>query len=225
MGARRGARVRLAADRGHPDPPHRPGHRARHLQPAPPRPARPQDRSGALPDPAPAGRAGADGAPQQPAVGDGLPRVRVRLLAGGARDARAVGGPVRRLRQRRAGDHRPVHRLGPGQVGPDLAPDAAAAPRLRGLGARALLGAARALPPARRRGQHPRRQLHHAGPVLPPAPTPGPRRQAASAGDHDPEEPAPPAPGDEHGRGAGRGPLPAGAAPRPANRSRARSSD
>ena len=31
------------------------------------------------------GRAGADGAAQQPAVGDGVPRVRVRLLAGGAR--------------------------------------------------------------------------------------------------------------------------------------------
>ena len=57
------------------------------------------------------GRAGADGAAQQPAVGDGLPRLRVRLLAGGPRDARAVGGPVRRLRQRRPGDHRPVHRL------------------------------------------------------------------------------------------------------------------
>ena len=57
------------------------------------------------------GRAGADGAAQQPAVGDGLRRLRVRLLPGGARDARAVGGAVRRLRQRRAGDHRPVHRL------------------------------------------------------------------------------------------------------------------
>ena len=30
--------------------------------------------------------------------------------AGGARDARALGGAVRRLRQQRAGDHRPVHR-------------------------------------------------------------------------------------------------------------------
>ena len=48
LGARRGARVRLAADRGDPDPAHRPGHRARHLQPAPPGPARPEDRPGAL---------------------------------------------------------------------------------------------------------------------------------------------------------------------------------
>ena len=64
-------------------------------------------------------------------------------------DARAVGGAVRRLRQLRAGDRRPVHRLGPGQVGADLAPHAAAAARLRGLGSRALLGAPGALPRAR----------------------------------------------------------------------------
>jgi 2-oxoglutarate decarboxylase len=42
-----------------------------------------QDRPGALRDAAPAGRARADGAAQQPAVGDGLRRLRVRLLAGG----------------------------------------------------------------------------------------------------------------------------------------------
>ena len=67
LGARGGARVRVAADRGDSDPPHRPGHRARHLQPAPPGAARSQDRPGALRDAAPAGRAGADGAAQQPA--------------------------------------------------------------------------------------------------------------------------------------------------------------
>ena len=42
---------------------------------------------------------------------DRLPRLRVRLLDGGAGDARAVGGPVRRLRQLGPGDRRPVHRL------------------------------------------------------------------------------------------------------------------
>ena len=57
--------------------------------------------------------------------------------------------------------------------GADLAPDAAAAPRLRGLGPRALLRPRRALPPGLRRGQHPGGQLHHAGPVLPPAAPPG----------------------------------------------------
>ena len=211
VGARRVAGVRIAADRGHPDPAHRPGHRARHLQPAPPRPARSQDRPGALRDAAPARLAGADGAAQQPAVGDGLPRLRVRLLPGGSRDAGAVGGAVRRLRQRRPGDHRPVHRLRAGQVGPDLAADAAAAPRLRGIGARALLGPAGALPAARRRGQHPRRQPDHARPVLPSAAPPGADRQAAPARGDDAQEPAAPAAGRQLGRRTGRGSLPAGA--------------
>ena len=40
----RGARLRLAAHRGRPHPPHRPGHRARHLLPPPPRPARREHR-------------------------------------------------------------------------------------------------------------------------------------------------------------------------------------
>ena len=52
--------------------------------------------------------------------------------------ARAVGGAVRRLRQRRPDHHRPVPRRRRGQVGPDLGPRAAAAPRLRGPGPRAL---------------------------------------------------------------------------------------
>ena len=97
----------------------------------------------------------------------------------------------------RAGHHRPVHRQRPGQVGPDDAPDAAAAPRLRGLGPRALLRAPGALPAARRRGQHPRRQPDHAGAVLPPPAPPGPDRQAAPADHHDAEVAAAPAAGDQ----------------------------
>ncbi len=68
LGARRGARVRVAADGGHAAAPHRAGHRARHLQPAPHGPARRQDRADGVPDPEPAGRARAAGAAQQPAV-------------------------------------------------------------------------------------------------------------------------------------------------------------
>ena len=127
---------------------------------------------------------------------DRVPRLRVRLLDGGARDARGVGGPVRRLRQLGAGDHRPVHRVGAVQVGADDAPDAAAPARLRGLRARAFLGAAGAVPDPRRRGQHPRREPDDAGAVLPPPPPPGARGQAAPAGDHDPEVAAAPAAGD-----------------------------
>ena len=47
----------------------------------------------------------------------------------------AVGRPVRRLRQRRAGDDRPVHRGGRGEVAAGDGPCHAAATRLRGAGA------------------------------------------------------------------------------------------
>ena len=65
---------------------------------------------------------------------------------GGAGSAGAVGGAVRRLRQRRRSHHRPVHHRGTRQVGADVPPDAAAAARLRGTGARALERAPRAVP-------------------------------------------------------------------------------
>ena len=100
LGARRGAGLRLAAGAGRADPPDRPGHRARHVQPAPPGAPRRRDAASA-------GarcrtcttRSVAVRAAQQPAVRAGLPRLRVRLLRAGARRARAVGGPVRRLRE------------------------------------------------------------------------------------------------------------------------------
>ena len=44
-------------------------------------------------------------------------RLRVRLRGAGARDARDVGGAVRRLRERRPGGGGPVHRVRPRQVG------------------------------------------------------------------------------------------------------------
>ena len=160
----------------------------------------PEDRSGVLRDAAPAGRAGADGAAQFAAFGDGVSGVRVRLLAGGAGDAGAVGGAVRRLRQQRPGDHRSVHHPRPREMGPDLAADAAAAPRLRGLWARAFLGALGAVPAARLRGQHSRGQLHDARSVLPPASPSGAHRQAAPARDHDAQVAAAPAPGDQPAR-------------------------
>ena len=82
---------------------------------------------------------------------------------------------------------------------------------------------ARALPAARRRGQHPRGQLHHAGPVLPPAAPPGARHQAAAAGRDDAEEPAAAPRRDLHGRRAGRRQLRArDRRPDPAGRPRRR---
>ncbi|CAA9463773.1 MAG: 2-oxoglutarate dehydrogenase E1 component, partial [uncultured Solirubrobacteraceae bacterium] len=173
LGPGRGAGLRVAAARGHPRAPHRPGRRARDLLPAPPGPARLQDRPALRADPGASGRHRADGAAQLAAVGDRLPGLRIRLRHRGARVARAVGGAVRRLRQRGAGDHRPVHRLGAGQVGTDEPAHAAAAARLRGLGARAFLRAPRALPAAVGGGQPARGVADHASAVLPPAAPPG----------------------------------------------------
>ena len=118
----RGARLRLAADRGRPHPPHRPGHRARHLLPPPPRPPRREHRPRVHADAEPRGRLGPVRALQQPALGDRLPRLRVRLLGGDAELAGPLGGAVRRLRQRRPGDHRQLHRLRRVEVGPDQPP-------------------------------------------------------------------------------------------------------
>ena len=66
------------------------------------------------------------------------------------RDARAVGGAVRRLHERRAGHHRPVPRGLGDEVGPAERARAAAAARPRGPGTRALERAHRALPHALR---------------------------------------------------------------------------
>ena len=46
------------------------------------------------------------------ALGGGCPRLRVRLQPRPSGRARHLGGAVRRLRERRAGHHRPVHRVG-----------------------------------------------------------------------------------------------------------------
>ena len=54
------------------------------------------------------------------AVGGGGARLRVRLLARLSRRAGGVGGAVRRLRERRAGDHRSVHLVVRGQVEPPV---------------------------------------------------------------------------------------------------------
>ena len=209
LGARGGARVRLAAGARRARAAHRPGLGARHVQPAPRGAARREDRRALQPAPAPARRERPVRAAQQPAVRAGLHGLRVRLQRPGPRRARALGGAVRRLREQRPGDHRPVPRVGPRQVGPDLAAHAAAAARLRGLGAGALERARRALPPGRGRGQHPRGELHHARAVLPPAAPPGARLEAAPADRDDAEEPAAAAGRHVHARRARRRPLPA----------------
>ena len=100
--------------------------------------------------------------PQLAALRVRVRRLRVRLLGRRAGGARALGGAVRRLRQRRADHHRPVHLRRAVEVGRDVTADAAAAARLRGQRAGALERAARAVPPARCAGEHPHRELHDA---------------------------------------------------------------
>ena len=72
--------------------------------------------------------------------------VRVRLLGGPARRPGVLGGAVRRLRQRCPDDHRRVHLLRRGEVGPAVRSLSAAAARVRGTGPRPLLGPDRAVP-------------------------------------------------------------------------------
>ena len=108
-------------------------------------------------------------------------RLRVRLQPRRAERAGALGGAVRRLRQRRPDHDRPVHLVGRGEVAADVGPRHAAAARLRGPGARAFVGAARALPADVRRRQLDRGELHDAGQLLPhPAPADPPQLPQAA---------------------------------------------
>ena len=139
-GQRRGARsgrtpkalppLATPTHRGDPHPPHRPGHRARHLQPAPPRPARPQNRPGALRRcsatcPAPCRSMELH---NSPLVGDGL-HVRLRIRLTPRRDpetlvtcgrpssgdfvnsAQVIIEPIHRLRRWRSGGRRAASTL------------------------------------------------------------------------------------------------------------------
>jgi multifunctional 2-oxoglutarate metabolism enzyme len=139
---------------------------------------------------------------------DGL---RVRLRHRRPEDPGAVGGAVRRLRERRRDRDRPVHHRRHVEVGPDIPAHAAAAARLRGPGTRALERPGRTLSRAGRRGQHPCRELLDARAVLPPAAPPGAARRAPAARDLHAQEPAAAPARGVAVRGAQRGPVPAGA--------------
>ena len=101
-----------------------------------------------------------------------------------------VGGAVRRLLQRRAGDHRQLRGRRRGQVGHRQRHRAPPAARLRRPGARALQRAPGAVPAPVRPGQHPGVQLHDPGPVLPPPAPAGHADAAQAAHRHDSQEPA-----------------------------------
>ena len=180
VGDGRGAGLRVARPRGHRHPPGRRGQPARHVQPAPRHAHRLRGRAPLDPAERPARDDRALPGLRLVAVRVRRGRVRVRLLGGQQGRAGAVGGAVRRLRQRRPDHHRPVPGGGRGQVGSDLRAGAAAAARVRGAGSRALQRPGRALPDAVRRGQHPGLQRHDRRAVLPPAAPPGASATSAS---------------------------------------------
>ena len=181
LGLRRGAGLRLAADR-------RTRRSACPARTAAAAPSASAMRCSTIPKPASATSRWNTSTPDQaqfcvynsPAIRIRRARLRLRLLALATRHAHPVGGAVRRLRQRRAGHHRPVHRLRRIQVADAQRPRPAAAARLRRHGPGALQRPPRALPPALRRGQHACRQPHHARPVFPrPAPPEAPATSAS----------------------------------------------
>ncbi len=115
-------------------------------------------------------------------------RLRVRLQHHGARYARDLGRPVRRLREWRAGRDRPVHQLRRSQVGPAVRSHAVPAARLRGAGAGAFLRATRAFPAAVRGAQHAGGRAVDAGADVPHAAAPDAAWVAQAARRHDAEE-------------------------------------
>ena len=119
---------------------------------------------------------------RQPAVGSRRGRVRIRLQPRRPEDAGDLGGAVRRFRERRAGHHRPVPVVGRSEVAAHERPRAAVAARLRGPGAGAFLGAARALSAALRRGQHAGLQHHDRGELFPRAAAADPAQIPQAAG-------------------------------------------
>ncbi len=131
---------------------------------------------------------------RQPAHGRGRAGLRLRLQPGHARRAHHLGGAVRRLRERGAGDHRPVHQLVGGEVAPGERSRAAPAARHGGAGARALQRAPRSVPQPLRQRQHAGLQPDHAGPVFPRAPAAGAAPLPQAAHHHVAQEP-PAAPG------------------------------
>ena len=115
--ARRGAGVRLAADRGRARPASPARTPSAAPSPPPPRPPRREDGPALRADPEPGGANAPRSSSTTARSRSRLPRLRVRLLGRLAGQPDPLGGAVRRLRQLGPGDHRQLHRLRPRRSG------------------------------------------------------------------------------------------------------------
>jgi 2-oxoglutarate dehydrogenase E1 component len=155
-----------------------------------------------------------------PALRGGRAGIRIRLQHRVPRWSGHLGGAVRRFRQRRAGDRRPVSRQRRGEMAQSQRAGPAAAARDGRPGARALQRPAGAVSHAGRRRQPPGGEPEHTRAVFSRAAPPGAAPVAQAAGRDDAEEPAAaPAGNLDAGRFRDRS-FPARAAGRPAGRRR-----
>ena len=130
LGDRRGARFLFFAARRPSRSAFRPGQRARHVLATPLGADRSGNRAPLHAVQSSARGTGAVRSHQLDAVGRGRARLRIRLFACRAECAHAMGSPVRRFRQRRAGAVRPVHLVRRTQVAAHVRPRLPAAARL-----------------------------------------------------------------------------------------------
>ena len=190
LGPRGSFGVRIIATRGLQGADRRSGHAARHVQPASQRVDRLPDRRGVHASQPSCRGPGSLPLVRQLALRVRRGRLRVRLLDRERRRPGLLGGPVRGLRQRSPGDHRPVHRCRGRQMEAAERTGDAAPARLRGPGPGAFQRAARAIPYSGGGGLDPGRSAHDACPVLPRPSTSDAAVGPQAARGHDPQVPA-----------------------------------
>ncbi len=180
----------LSAGR-HPNKNVRPGQRPRYFFAAPRSLHRHPDRQEVDPPLRPRRQPGLLPNLRQPPLRERRPGLRIRLQRRIPRSPRDLGSPIRRLRQRRPGNPRPVRHLGRRQVARNNPPDPLPPPRLRRPGPRTLQRQNRALPPALRRRKPPSLQRDDSGAILPRPPPPTSSQVRETPGPLHPQEPPP----------------------------------